>query len=213
MKPHGIELRLGINEYREDLENAKEVCTEPRLVACFGGSSISPETANGKAATELARRLAKAGICIISGGGDGIMSAANEGAYEVSPDSSYGLRVNSIQRTNDKNSLVIEERNVFNFNTLSLRLLTLISSSDEVVFFPGGFGTLEEAFSLLVRVKLKMMERIPIFFYNSKFWIGLYTWLRDSVIQVGAITPNELDLITIEDSIDIIADKIIEQIP
>ena len=95
------------------------------------------------------------------------------------------------------------------FNTLSVRLLTLIGISDVIVFFPGGFGTMDETFSLLERISLKMMKCIPVYFYGSEFWNGLKQWLKESVASIGAISREDLELIKIETDINNIANDII----
>lgn len=211
-KPNGIDLNQSKERYWEDLCLGRQIYSSHKMVACFGGSSIRENNTYKQAATQLAELLAMEGISLVTGGGKGIMSAVNEGAYRVNPEKSYGLRVRDIVKKCNASSEWIRENNLIDFNTLSVRLLTLIGASDAIVFFPGGFGTLEETFSLLVRVRLGLMERMPIYFYGSKFWTGLKSWMASEVVEVGALEQEALELFNIEDDINSIAQQIIERL-
>ena len=209
-KPNGIELTYTKEEYSDDLQRSDRLELKPPVVACFGGSSMYKTASYWTDAEKLTRKLAMAGVGIITGGGSGIMEAANAGAYSVNPEHSYGLRVETIRDESD--TRCIADENVATYKTLSIRLLTLISKSDAIVFFPGGFGTLEEMFSLLVRVRVNMMNSVPTYFYGSEFWTGLKNWLKDNVLPMGLINPTDMELINISDDIDEISDEIIKKL-
>ncbi len=211
-KPNGIELNYTLEEYSADLQRSNRLEIPTPVVACFGGSSMNKSASYWKDARNLTNKLAGAGVSVITGGGTGIMGAANAGAYAVGPEYSYGLRVEPIKDDSEGNSHCIDDQNVETYRTLSIRLLTLISKSDAIVFFPGGFGTLEEMFSLLVRIKVKMMENVPTYFYDAEFWNGLKNWLKDKVLSIGLITPADMKLMDIRDNIDEIADEIIKKL-
>ncbi len=211
-KPNGIELNQSIENFREDLCLGKHVFSESKMVACFGGSSIRDDTAYKKDATKLAGMLARQGISLVTGGGSGIMRAVNDGAYNINPKQSFGLRVHAINGKTIEKTASVPQENLHDFTSLAIRLLTLIGCCDAIVFFPGGFGTLEEVFSLLVRVRLHLMERIPIYFYGKKFWSGLLSWMATEVVAVGAIKQEDLKLFNIEDDIDIIAQQILDKL-
>lgn len=209
-QPNGVELNYTKDEYSADLQRSAQLELKTPVVACFGGSSMDRAASYWADAERLARKLAGAGIGIITGGGSGVMEAANAGAYSVNPENSYGLRVETIRDESD--ACCMAEANVVTYKTLSIRLLTLISKSDAIVFFPGGFGTLEEMFSLLVRVRVNMMNSVPIYFYGSEFWTGLKNWLKDNVLPMGLINPTDMELINISDDIDEISDEIIKKL-
>ena len=211
-KPNGIELNQSIERFREDLLLGKQVFSEPKMVACFGGSSIRDDTTYKNDAIKLAEMLACKGISLVTGGGSGIMSAVNRGAYDVDPKKSFGLRVHAINEETQERTTAVPQENLHDFNSLAIRLLTLIGCSDAIVFFPGGFGTLEEVFSLLVRVRLHLMVRMPIYFYGKRFWTGLISWMASEVVEVGAIKQEDLGLFNIEDNIEIIAKQIIDKL-
>ncbi len=211
-KPNGVELRYKHEQYSHDLDLCSDLSAITPLVACFGGSAIRKPAPYLDDAKVLAKRLAEAGISIITGGGSGIMDASNTGAYMVNPSRSYGLRVKTIRDEIDANSQSIDVARLRDYDTLSIRLLALISYSDAIVFFPGGFGTLEEMFSLLVRIRVGMMKRIPIYFYGERFWTGLKQWMMTEVLDIGAINKEDLELFRIEDNVDEIAQRIIDEL-
>lgn len=211
-KPNGIELNQPKEKFWEDLCLGKHVFSEQKMVACFGGSVIRDDAPYKQDATKLAKILAQKGISLITGGGSGIMSAVNDGVYSVNPKQSFGLRVHAIHEETPGMTTVVPPENLHRFNSLAIRLLTLIGCSDAIVFFPGGFGTLEEVFSLLVRVKVHLMEKMPIYFYGKKFWTGLVSWMASEVVEVGAIKREDLELFNIEDDIDVIAKQIIDKL-
>ncbi|MDR1034799.1 MAG: LOG family protein [Holosporales bacterium] len=181
-----------------------------RFIAFFGGSGIPAGSFYYEKAVELATAITSAGGVVLTGGGPGIMEAGNRGAGLGKEGSSYGLLVNTIHREFSGSNSYIDPENRFVFETLSVRLLTLISCSRAIVFFPGGFGTFEELFSLLVREKVEMMQSLPIYLFGSKFWNGLLKWLKDTVIPEKVIEPECLELFSIEDDLTKIANNIIE---
>ncbi len=85
----------------------------------------------------------------------------------------------------------------------------MIGSSDAIVLFPGGFGTLEELFSLLVRLRVGMMKKVPVYLFGSEFWSGLINWLSTVVLQNKTISEQDLKLFKIEDDIEKISTEII----
>ncbi|MBR1944232.1 MAG: LOG family protein [Alphaproteobacteria bacterium] len=212
-KPNGIELNISSKEWLRDLEYIKSLASIKHIVACLGGNKIN-NIHFIKATSILTDKLAKAGISVLTGAGSGIMEAANMGAFAVNKDYSYGLNVNNFDDSynNNKYYSVITKKNTYYFNILSIRLLALISVSDAIVFFPGGFGTLDEMFSLLERINTNMMQKVPIYFYNSEFWHGLVEWLKKSVVEIGSIEAEDLELIQIKNDINEIAKSIIEHL-
>lgn len=213
VKPNGIELSQDPKAFSEDLDRGSKLFLEKRVVAVFGGSSLGESSEYCRGATALSRKLAESGITVITGGGPGIMNAANEGAKAVDENKTYGLRVAAIHDENIIERPNIKEGHLMVYRTLSVRLLTLIGASNAIVFFPGGFGTLEEMFSLLVRIRVNMMKKIPVFFYDTKFWGGLKKWLEETVLGNGLINSRDMDLMQIEDDIDEIVKKILGDMP
>ena len=210
-KARCLELSSGVGAFTNDLAICERVLALPqKLVAIFGGNGIAENSPYCRAARKLAGLLSKSGLSVVTGGGGGIMSAGNAGAKECNSGiPTYGLRVECIVCENIEETPFLDKEHIFDFKTLSVRLLTLIGGCDAVVFFPGGFGTLEETFCLLVRLKLGMIASKPVYFYNSEFWSGLLQWLSSPVLGCGAIKKQDLELIKMEDDIKKIASGII----
>lgn len=213
-KPNSLELSTDASVFSNDFSLSKKIFErQEKIVAIFGGGGISEDSIYYQSAKNLASLISKSGVSIITGGGPGIMQAGNMGAkLASSSSSSYGLRVSAIKNEDIGDSPFIDSDCKFTFNTLSVRLLTLIGSSDAIVFFPGGFGTLEETFSLLVRIRIGMMKKIPIYFFGSKFWNGLFSWLSSEVLGNNAISKKDLELLKLEDDIEKISNEIISVI-
>jgi uncharacterized protein (TIGR00730 family) len=177
------------------------------IVAVFGASNIGGSSPYYKKCVEFSRIVARSGISVMTCGGPGIAEAANTGAKGVSR--SYGLQVNAISNESVDGNPHIDDDCGFSFNALAMRLLALISNASVAAFFPGGFGTLEELFALLSRIKAGMMSAIPIYLFGSEFWGGLRSWLENAVKNVGAIDDDHLSLFKIEDDVREFAEKVI----
>ncbi|MBQ8650927.1 MAG: TIGR00730 family Rossman fold protein [Alphaproteobacteria bacterium] len=211
--PNGIELAAGADAFAADLKNTKDLFLKVYdIVAIFGGSGISRDSEYYVAAERLANILAGHGVSIITGGGPGIMEAGNKGAQRAGTHAkSYGLQVSAIkEEIIDGADSFIDSGCCYNYKTLSVRLLTLISSADAIVFFPGGYGTFEELFCLLVRIKVGMLDAVPIYLYGSKFWKGLVDWLKSTVVCEGVINAEHIDFVNVEDDVEKIASDLVK---
>jgi uncharacterized protein (TIGR00730 family) len=205
---NGIELSLRGESFVEDLAASGVISAKnEKFISVFGAADIKAGSLYYKKCVEFSSIVASAGISVMTGGGTGIMEAANSGAKGVSK--SYGLQVNAIHGEIVEDNQYVDDGCSLSFNTLSIRLLTLISNAAVGVFFPGGFGTLEEMFSLLVRVKVGMMNQIPIYLFGAEFWKGLESWLNGTVKGIGAISDEHTSLFKIEDDVKELAKKVI----
>lgn len=205
-KPNSTELAIGFEFLEKDITQSSRVFANSPVVAVFGGSAITKESADYQAAVRLSENLAEAGFVVITGGGSGIMKAGNEGA--ALKGETYGLRVKSLRYEVDGDVPNVPKNHYLTYDSLFVRMLTLISASDAIVFFPGGFGTLEETFSLLVRLRIGLMKRIPVYFYGKAFWSGLKDWMENIVLARKLIHKNDIDFMRIEDDIDAISEEI-----
>ena len=210
-EPNGLELSLGAEAFVKDVSIGKELSNRAgKKVAILGGGGISADSPYYKEALKLGRLLASAGVSVITGGGPGIMEAGNKGAkLSESHSASYGLKVNAIKGEHLDGLTYFDDDGLFEFNTLAVRLLSLISNSDAVVFFPGGYGTLEELFSLVVRMRVNIMNKVPVYLFGSEYWNGLVAWLTDVVLPNKTINKQDLDLFSIEDDVENISNNII----
>lgn len=148
----------------------------PKSVAFFGSARFSEQDEHYRSAQKLARLLAKAGYAIISGGGPGIMEAANKGAVEGKGESiGLNIQLPFEQRMNP----YVKKAAAFNY--FFTRKVMLAFSANAFVFFPGGYGTLDEAFEIItLRQTHKINPRIPIILVGLDYWEPLTRWLREN---------------------------------
>lgn len=169
------------------------------LAATFWGSArLTPDEPYYKAAEELAAKLAKKGFAIISGGGPGIMEASNVGAFKVGG-KSIGLNI----------ELPFEQKlNPYTTDSLSFkyffsRKVMLTFASEVYVYFPGGYGTLDEFFEIVTLIQTKKIERVPIILFGTDYWNPLLQWFEKSLLKkFKTISKEDLDLFVVVDSVD-----------
>jgi uncharacterized protein (TIGR00730 family) len=166
----------------------------PPAVTIFGSARARPDEPAYKAATETARLLAKAGFGIITGGGPGIMEAANKGAQEGG-NLSIGCNIELPfeQGSNPYLDISLEFRYFF------VRKTMFIKYSNAFIIFPGGFGTMDELFEALTLIQTKKVSHFPVILYGSKYWEGLLNWMRDTMLTTERISEDDLRLLRISD--------------
>ncbi len=149
-------------------------------------------------ATDLAGRLAKAGYAIISGGNAGIMQSANQGAYEAGG-ASIGLNI----RLDVNPGLNAYLTDSVTFDHFFVRKVMLAFASEVYIYFPGGFGTLDEFTEILTLVQTKKIRKVPIVLYGKEYWEPLITFFREHLYKkYHAIDEDDLDLFRVVDSVD-----------
>lgn len=176
-----------------------ELLRNYELAATFWGSArISPKDPYYKAAEELAAKLAKKGFTIISGGGPGIMEASNVGAFKVGGDS-IGLNI-QLPFEQKLNPYTTES---LDFDFFFSRKVMLTFSSEVYVYFPGGYGTLDEFFEIITLIQTKKIERIPVVLYGSEFWDPLIKFFeKDLLKKFKTISKEDLELFHVVDSVE-----------
>lgn len=212
MEQMEMELNLNSESILTDYDMSQEIFNrKDRRVAIFGGSSIRQGSVYYEKARFFAKTVASEHISIMTGGGPGIMEAGNRGACasESKESVSYGIRVKAITDEMIRNPFLQKS---YEFDTLSLRLLSLISSCDVVVLFPGGFGTLEELFSLLVRIRVNMLPRVPVYLFGESFWQGLVDWMKKELIGEGVISEHDFDSFQVIGDVGDLSKKVIAYI-
>ncbi len=169
------------------------------LAATFWGSArTEPNDPYYKAAEELAAKMAKKGFTIISGGGPGIMEASNVGAFKVGGNS-IGLNI-QLPFEQKLNPYTTES---LNFDFFFSRKVMLTFSSEVYVYFPGGFGTLDEFFEIITLIQTKKIEKIPVVLYGSDFWEPLIRFFeKDLLKKYKTISKEDLELFHVVDSVD-----------
>jgi uncharacterized protein (TIGR00730 family) len=174
-------------------------------VSIFGSARLSKDDAYYRAAEETARRLSEAGLVVITGGGPGIMEAANKGAYE-STMSSVGC---NIQLPHEQDPNPYQDISL-NYRYFFVRKLMFVKYSIGFVIFPGGFGTLDELFESLTLVQTGKIEHFPIVLCGRAFWSPLVDWFRSTLVAKGSISESDLDLFQVLDEPSEIVDSILD---
>lgn len=177
-------------------------------VTFFGTARSSFEPHFYEAATELSARLAKRGFAVISGGSNGIMGASNKGAFEAGG-SSIGLNIH-LDTEQQENRFLTD---MLLFDHFFVRKVMLAFASEVYVYFPGGFGTLDEFFEILTLVQTRKIRKVPIVLYGSEYWNPLVDFMRTKMLEEHhAIDPEDLNLFRVVDSVDEAFDYIVENV-
>lgn len=177
-------------------------------VTFFGSSRATLEDDVYKHATELAGRLAKKGFAIITGGSSGVMQAANKGAFEAGG-ASVGLNIN-LPVAQTYNHYLTDK---FGFDHFFVRKVMLTYASKVYVYFPGGFGTLDEFFEIVTLVQSKKISNVTIVLFDKSYWEPLLSFIEKTLYeQNAAINESDMRLYTLVDSVDEAYDYIIANV-
>ena len=178
-------------EFVEAIETLSEV---KHAVSIFGSARTKPDDPYYQKAELLARRLAEAGFGVITGGGPGIMAAANKGAAEAGGQSvGMNIRLPFEQKPNPFANISIDYKYFF------IRKVMFVKYAMAYVIFPGGFGTLDELFEALTLIQTKRIKRFPVILVGSEYWNGLVDWLKKTMLRDHNISPADLELFQIID--------------
>ena len=178
----------------EFVEGFDTLADLPPGVTVFGSARTRAEEATFAAATQTARLLAKAGFAVITGGGPGIMEAANKGAHEAGG-VSVGLNIELPfeQGTNPYVDTAMQFRYFF------VRKTMFVKYSVGFVVFPGGYGTLDELFEALTLIQTGKIKHFPVVLFGTTYWRGLVSWLRETAAAQHKIDVTDLDIFTLTD--------------
>src|SRR5215217_4599586 len=165
-----------------------------KAVSIFGSARTPPEDPRYQQARELARRLGEEGFAIITGGGPGIMEAANQGAREAGvPSVGLGIELPHEQGMNEYVDLAL------NFHYFFTRKVMFVRYASGFVVYPGGFGTMDELFEAATLRQTGKIRYFPIVLVDSGYWEGLVSWLRGSMLADGYINEPDLDAVAVCD--------------
>ena len=165
-------------------------------VTVFGSARIKPTDPLCNDAYELGKSLSNSGYNVFTGGGPGIMSAANKGAYE-GKSKSIGL---NIELPQEQSSNPYLDENI-TFDYFFSRKVMLVKYSSACVYFPGGYGTADELMEVLTLMQTNKMKKVPIILYDSKFWASLLLWIEQSV-EKSYVSKENFELIRVVDSVE-----------
>jgi len=163
-------------------------------VTIFGSARVPPGSPYYNKCLKVAERLAQDGFAIISGGGPGIMEAANKGAQNARG-VSVGLNIElpTEQTSNQFQDIRVEFRYFF------VRKLMFVKYAVGYVIFPGGFGTMDELFEALTLIQTKKIRSFPVVLVGREYWAGLFDWIRKTMLAANNIGPEDLDLMHVVD--------------
>ncbi|MCU1676980.1 MAG: hypothetical protein JWM93_1738, partial [Frankiales bacterium] len=168
-----------------------------KAVSIFGSARTAPDDPDYLAAERIAKLLTDQDYAIITGGGPGIMEAANKGACENDGTSiGLGIELPFEQRLNDYVDIGLQFRYFFARKTM------FVKYAQAFVVMPGGFGTFDELFEALTLVQTGKVTRFPVVLFNSSYWNGLIDWLRDTVAPSKKIALEDIDLMYVTDDVD-----------
>jgi len=168
-------------------------------VSLFGSARSAEDDPYYKMADEIAYRICKKGYGIITGGGPGIMEAANKGAQRAGG-KSVGLNIDLPFEQN--NNPYIDKERSLNFNYFFVRKMMFVKYAQGFVVLPGGFGTMDELFESLTLIQTNKIGKFPIVLVGKSYWGGLLDWVKDTLLTEGNINKDDLDLYFLTDSID-----------
>ncbi len=166
----------------------------PDAVSVFGSARSKPRDAIYKDARRIGKRFAEEGYAVITGGGPGVMEAANRGAMDAGG-TSVGLNI-TLPHEQLPNKYVNVE---LNFRYFFIRKVMFVKYARALVVLPGGFGTMDELFESLTLKQTGKMQKFPIILFDESYWAPLYGWLRDRMVEDGYLDEEELNLFSMTD--------------
>jgi hypothetical protein len=180
---------------RDELEEGFRALAHVGAAASFFGSARTPpDDPEYALARETARLVGEAGMAVITGGGPGVMEAANRGARDAGALSiGLGIELPFEQDLNGHLDIALE------FHYFFARKIMFVRYASGFVVFPGGFGTLDELFESLTLIQTGKVRNFPVILVGTDYWRDLFEWLRDRVLAEGKTSPHDMDLVTVTD--------------
>lgn len=189
----------------EFVEGFKRLNDIQPAVSIFGSARTPEDSPYFKLTEEIARKLSDSGFAVVSGGGPGIMEAANRGAHAgKSPSVGLNIELPHEQSGNPYQDVVL------NFKYFFARKVMFVKYAAAYVVMPGGFGTVDELAEILTLIQTGKVKRIPIVLVGSSFWAGLVDWMKDTMLVEGTISESDLDLFKVVDQADDAIDAIFD---
>lgn len=181
----------------EFVEGFETMASVGPAVSIFGSARTPVGDPYYEAARAVAAKLATRRLAVITGGGPGIMAAANQGAMEAGG-TSIGLNIR-LPNEQKPNRFQTHE---LHFRYFYARKVMFVKYASAMICFPGGFGTMDELFELLTLVQTRVVEPVPVIFFGTDFWSGLVTWLKGRMFDDKYISPGDTDIFRLTDDVD-----------
>ena len=178
----------------EFVEGFEELADCSPAISVFGSARCGKDDSAYRKGEEIARLLVKEGFAVITGGGPGVMEAANKGAAEAGGKSiGLNIEIPFEQSANEYANLQLSFRYFF------VRKMMFVKYASGFVILPGGFGTLDELFEAITLIQTDKIKPFPVVLVGSSYWKGLLDWIRDTMLEDRRISPEDLDLLTVVD--------------
>jgi uncharacterized protein (TIGR00730 family) len=196
-------VQLIAQEFRDGFEAVDRI--DRPAVTIFGSARIREGDPVYEQARKVARRFAEHGWAVVTGGGPGVMEAANRGARDAGGLSvGFNIQLPHEQRENDYVDLALTFRHFYARKTM------FVKAAEGFVVFPGGFGTADELFEALTLIQTEKVLHFPVVLVGSDYWDELLTWVRGELLADGMISPNDLDLLYVTDDSGEVVDRVLE---
>jgi uncharacterized protein (TIGR00730 family) len=183
-----------LSEFVEGFDTLADL---PPAVSVFGSARSAPDSPECRLAADLGAALAEAGYAVITGGGPGVMEAANRGATEAGGMSvGLGIELPFEQGLNDSVDIGIDFRYFF------VRKTMFVKYAQAFVVLPGGFGTLDELFEAITLVQTKKVTRFPVILIGTEYWSGLLDWIKSRLLADGMVSEADMELLTVTDDVE-----------
>ena len=189
----------------EFVEGFERLSSVGPSVSVFGSARTPPGTEYYELGVAVGRRLAERGYAVITGGGPGIMEAANKGAQEAGG-ASVGLNI-VLPHEQGSNPYVDPDKDLV-FDFFFARKTMFVKYAQGYVVLPGGFGTMDELFESLTLIQTRKTARFPVVLMGSTYWAGLLDWIRGTLLAGGYVSPGDPDLLVLTDDPDEAVDVI-----
>jgi uncharacterized protein (TIGR00730 family) len=188
------QIELIAEEFRRGFEAVDRIDRPAATV--FGSARIGPGDPDYQQALECGRLLARAGFAVITGGGPGVMEAANRGAKEAGGLSvGFNIELPHEQKPNGYLDLSLTFRHFY------ARKVMLVKAAEGFILFPGGFGTLDELFESLTLIQTDKVREFPVVLVGTDYWRGLIEWIGSRPLAGGKISPDDLALLYLTDDV------------
>jgi uncharacterized protein (TIGR00730 family) len=180
-----------LGEFVEGVESLHELGP---AVSLFGSARTKPDDPTYLLAQNIAGLFAKEGFAVITGGGGGIMEAANKGAKEAGGQSvGLNIKLPFEQKPNPYANIEIE------FNYFFIRKVMFLKYASAYIGLPGGFGTLDEIFEVVTLIQTQRVRPFPVILAGSHYWSGLLEWVKNNLHDQGMISPGDMDIVQVMD--------------
>jgi uncharacterized protein (TIGR00730 family) len=200
-----LERHVGMiaDEFRQGFEAVERI--DRPAVTIFGSARVAEDDPAYISARATAARFAQAGWAVVTGGGPGVMEAANRGAKEAGGLSiGFNIELPLEQRSNPYLDVSLTFRHFYARKTM------FVKAAEGFVVFPGGFGTADELFESLTLIQTGKVLDFPVVLFDSDYWAELLTWIRDELLADRMISPEDLDLLYVTDDVDEAVRRVLE---